>query len=53
MGSPISFSPSNIIQQLLALDLRQLPQIAVAPEQVEGVIHQAVLAAAGEFGLEF
>ena len=51
--SSISFSPSRSREHLLALDLRKLAKIAVPPEKVEGVKHQPVLTARGEFGLQF
>jgi hypothetical protein len=45
--------PHQVGQHLLAFDLGQLPQVAISPEQVEGVVDQPILPARGEFGLEF
>ena len=37
----------QVQQRLLALDLGKLAKVAVAPEQVEGVVDQPVLSACG------
>jgi hypothetical protein len=38
---------------LLAFDLRQLAEVTVPPEKVEGVVDQSILSARGKFGLKF
>ena len=45
--------PHQVGQHLLAFDLGPLPQVAISPEKVEGVVDQPILPARGEFGLEF
>lgn len=43
----------EVQQSLLALNLRQLSEIPVTPQEIEGVIHQPALPSGGEFGLKF
>ena len=43
----------QVRQRLLALDLWQLAQVPVAPEQVKGVIEQPVLSARRQLRLQF
>ena len=43
----------KIQQRLLALDLRELAEVAIPPEEIEGVVDEPALPARGEFCLEF
>jgi hypothetical protein len=45
--------PQEIGEHSLALHLRKFAEVAVSPEQIEGVVDQPILSASGEFGLEF
>ena len=40
-------------QRLFALDLRKAAEIAITPEEIEGVVDEPALPARGEFGLKF
>ena len=42
----------KVQQQFLALDLRQLAEVTITPEKVEGIVDQPVLSTGGEFGLQ-
>ena len=43
----------QVEQALLALDLRQLAEVAIPPEEIEGVVDQPTLPARGQLCLEF
>ena len=45
--------PEQVGEHSLALDLRKLAEVAISPEQVEGVVDKTILLARGEFGLKF
>jgi hypothetical protein len=43
----------QIQQRPLALDLRQLAEVAIPPEEVEGVVDEAALSARSQLCLQF
>ena len=49
----MSFSPSRSSSSCLRSSLRQLAEIAIPPEEIEGVVDEPALPACGQLRLEF
>jgi hypothetical protein len=47
------FVSADLVEHSLALHLREFAEVAVSPEQIEGVVDKTILLARSEFGLEF
>jgi len=50
-GRPDAVSTEQVQQCLLALDLRELAEVSITPEEIEGVVDQSILSTSRKLSL--